>query len=192
MRGPKRRRGGRRLGPERRVLSRQLATEMFELVARELALGGDGHRHPVEPRAVLTQDLRLDLLGERRIPVPILELVGDVERAERLDLILRRAVEQAVGPPEHVVLTHVLKELSQHVRRLRRVPHDVPPGRAELRVHVLVGADARPSHRGDQAVDADAPGWAVVGAFGGPRLVRRVVDDEVRVRVLPRRRAYVP
>ena len=51
-------------------------------------------------------------------PNVCLELGADLERSERLDLVLRGAVEQRVGAPQHVVLADVGEQLPEHVRGL--------------------------------------------------------------------------
>jgi hypothetical protein len=120
--------------------------DLGELVPREVAAGGD-RIDAVQPRTVATEDLRLALLGELGIAVSILELLADMEGTHRLDLVLRRPVEQAVGAPHDVVLSHVPEQLADDVRGRRGGAHQVPPRRAELRVQVLVRADARALHR---------------------------------------------
>ena len=132
-----------------------------------------------------------DPFGQRGIAVPVLELRGDVQRAERLDLVLGRAVEDRVRAPQHVVLADVLQELPEHVRRLGRRSHEVPEGGTELRVDILVRTHARLAKRRDQPVDADRLRPLGVRPLGRPRLEPRVVDDELRVRVLLRRRTDV-
>src|SRR5205823_4444089 len=146
---------------------------------------------PVQPGRVDSQHLPFDRLRQRRIPVAVLELLGDVERPEGLDLVLRRAVEDAVGSPYHVVLADVLQQLSQDVRGGDRRAHHVPPRRTELGVDVLVRADARPPERGDQTVHPDVGGGRGVRALGQAGLEAGVVHDEVDLRVLPGRRTDV-
>src|SRR5262245_38171239 len=64
---------------------------------RTLAL----HRHvdAVNLRGVEPEYLGLQLFRQLRIAVLLLQLVRNLERAERLNLILRRAVPDAIRPP---------------------------------------------------------------------------------------------
>src|SRR5881296_4142950 len=69
-------------------------------------VGGHGAGYSLEvPDAggVLPEDLRLDLVGELGVPVPLDELIGDLEFPKRLDLPLGVAPEGRVGTPHHVV-----------------------------------------------------------------------------------------
>src|SRR5688572_22661540 len=105
-----------------------------------------------------------------RVAVLLAQLVRDLERAERLDLVLRRAVPDRVRAPQHVVLADVLEQLAHRVCGRGWIAHrQETPGRAELRIHVAVRLHARVQHRGDQRIDA-------VGAL---RIVRALVltDD---------------
>ena len=91
---------------------------------------------------VQPEDLALDLVGERRVAELLLELLADLEGAERLDLVLRRSVEHGVGAPEHVVLADVARAACRARARPPRVGEQRPPRRAELGVDVLVRPDA--------------------------------------------------
>jgi hypothetical protein len=72
----------------------------------------------VELQRVEPEHLALDVVGERGVPVLLLVLGADLERTERLDLVLRGAVEEGVGSPQHVVLAHVQQQLPEQVRGL--------------------------------------------------------------------------
>ena len=93
----------------------------------------------------------------------------DLERAERLDLVLRGAVPDRVGAPQHVVLAEVREQLAERVRGRVRIAHQEAPGRAELGVDVAALAEAAVAQARDQRVDA-VGALRVVRAFG---LVRR-------------------
>jgi hypothetical protein len=69
----------------------------------------------VELERVQAEDLALDAVGERGIAVLLLVLGADLEQAQRLDLVLRGAVEDRVGAPEHVVLADVDEQLAEQV-----------------------------------------------------------------------------
>src|SRR5207247_2752156 len=118
------------------------------------------------------------------VAVALLELGADAKRTERLDLIRRRAVEDAVGPPKDIVLADVAQQLPEHMRRLLRVAHDRPPRRSQLGVDVLVRTDTLLVHRRDEAVDsAMRRGRRERPLAPGP-LEARVVDDDANVRTL--------
>src|SRR2546428_193593 len=77
------------------VSERERQPNVLELPPREVAL--DRSRlDAVDARTVEAENLRLHLRCQRRVSEPFLELAADVERAEGLDLVLRRAVEDAV------------------------------------------------------------------------------------------------
>ena len=73
------------------------------------------------------------------------------------------------------------------MRGLVRIPHHVPPRRADLGVDVLVRPDPRALHRPDEAVHAPVAGRRGVRPLGDLGLEPRVVDDEVHVGVASRR-----
>src|SRR3546814_19886505 len=60
------------------------------------------------------------------------------ESAERLYLVLGRAVPDAVGTVEHVLLADVLHQLADNVRRRVGVTQGIAPGAAEFRVAIAV------------------------------------------------------
>src|SRR5579872_1415683 len=62
----------------------------------------------VKLRGVEAEDLPLHLVGDLRVPVHVLELLGDRERSEGHDLALRASAEDAVGPPDDVVRAEIL------------------------------------------------------------------------------------
>src|SRR5437899_8382926 len=73
-------------------------------------VGGHGAGDSLEvPDAsgVLPEDLALDLVGELGVPVPLDELIGDLEFPKRLDLPLGVAPEGRVGTPHHIVRPEV-------------------------------------------------------------------------------------
>src|SRR5919108_5539722 len=74
--------------PDAVVGSARDPAEPLKLTAGELAGRGVG-LDPVERRAVQPEDLRLPLLRQERIAVPLPELLGDLERPQRLDQRLR-------------------------------------------------------------------------------------------------------
>src|SRR5918992_487097 len=181
---------GRRAGPNRLVASRELRADVLEFTARELAWHRD-RIDVVEVGTVQAENFALDLLRQLRIAITLLELVRNLERPHRLDLILWRAVEQTVRPPQNIVLADVLEQLSDRVTGLLRRTHHVPPRGAELRVHVLVGTDVGLPHRVDEPVDAQVRGAGRIRTLRDPGFETRVIDDEVRVGVLPGSRTYV-
>ena len=75
---------------------------------------------PVDPSRIQTEDLRAQRRRDLGIAIHRAQFGGDLESAKRLDLILRRAVPDRVGAPEHVVLAAVLEELAERMRRARR------------------------------------------------------------------------
>src|SRR5437762_4882456 len=87
---------------------------------------------------VQPEDLRLDLVGELRIPVTLDELIGDLELPERLDLPLRVTPQRRVGPPHHVVRPEVAQQRPEQVGALERpARHRRRERRADLGVEVL-------------------------------------------------------
>src|SRR5882672_5691017 len=74
--------------------------------------------HAVEAGGVEAEDLGLALLRERGVAEALLELGRDLERPQRLDLSLGRAVPDRVGAPDDVVLADEPEQLAEHVRGL--------------------------------------------------------------------------
>ena len=105
---------------------------------RPARTGWRAGRGPTTGR-VQAEDLRLDRVGQGRVAVALLELGGDLERAEGHDLGLRRAVPDAVGAPQHPVLAEPREQLAQHVRGLHRVGQQAPPHRGDVGPDIAVG-----------------------------------------------------
>ena len=131
---------------------------------------------------ILAEYLALQRRRELGIAVLLAQLRGDLERAKRVDLVLRRAVPDAVGAPEHVVLADGLDELAQRVRRARRIAHQEAPGRAELGVDVRARLHVVLRERVHERVHALVAVRRVARAFRLPRHEARVVDEELHVR----------
>src|SRR5262244_1694941 len=68
-----------------------------------------------DPRRVETEDLRLDLVGERGIAVTLDQLIRDPELPEGVDLPLRVAPQARIRPPHDVIGTEVAQERAEHV-----------------------------------------------------------------------------
>src|SRR5690606_8569116 len=66
-------------------------------------------------RRVQAEHLCAQRRCHRRIAVLFLQLLRDLKRAERLNLILRRSVPNRIRAPEDVVLADVLEQLSQRM-----------------------------------------------------------------------------
>src|SRR5690606_13373078 len=75
-----------------------------------------GRVDAVETCAVEAEDLGLRRLRQGLVAVPLDERIRDLEGAECLDLVLRRAVPDRVRAPEHVVLADIAQELSERMR----------------------------------------------------------------------------
>src|SRR5205823_809372 len=105
----------------------ELATGEAVTTLRRLDVVDTG---PIQPK-----NLRFSQRRQRRVAVALLELCADLEGAEGLDLVLRRAVEDAVRAPEDIVFADVAEQLAKHVRGLLGVAHHRPPeiGRASCR-----------------------------------------------------------
>src|SRR3546814_19887133 len=88
------------------------------------------------------------------------------ESAERLDLVLGRAVPDAVGTVEHVLLADVLHQLADTVRRRVGVTQGIAPGAAEFRVDIAVAGNPVLLARADQLVHP----LAAAGLLGPFRL----------------------
>src|SRR5690348_3630805 len=85
--------------------------------------GGGGLEIP-DPCCVETEHLRLELIGERWIPMPLDELIGNAELAERIDLPLRIAPQRGVRAPHDVVGAEIAQQRAEHVRALERPVRD--------------------------------------------------------------------
>src|SRR5439155_13507837 len=120
----------------RRVPSAQVAANVDQVATAERAARPNGLVHPVHARPVESEQLGLARLRQRRIAEALLQLRADLEGAQRLDLILRRAVPDGVRAPQHVVLAHETQELAEEVGGLGRVAHRLPPRRSDVRVDV--------------------------------------------------------
>src|SRR5260370_27880185 len=109
------------------------------------------------------------------------ELLADLERAERLDLILRRAIPDRVGTPEDVVLADMAHKLAKRVCGACRIAHQETPGAAELCINVGTGADSILGQRMDETVDAALGMRGVIGGLASVGFEAGVIDDEVDV-----------
>ena len=78
---------------------------------------------------------------EGRVAEALLELRGDGEGPEGLDLVLRGAVPDGVGAPQDALGADGGEELAEGVGGLVGAGEDGPPGGAELGVDVAAGAD---------------------------------------------------
>src|SRR5690606_1375296 len=133
---------------------------------------------PVDACAVEPEDLRFCLGRDRRIAIAVLEFRGDLEAAERLDLILRTAVPDAVGAPADSLLSEMLQQLAHEVSGLVGLRHVVAPDAAELGVEItFVRPEAVLVVRADQAVDALVV-LRVVGTLDDARFEAGVIADE--------------
>src|SRR5439155_4574551 len=94
----------------------------------------------VEARRVETEDLALARFGDRRVSPALLQLLGDLEAPERLDLPLRTAVPDGVGAEHDALVAHELQELADDVRPDGRERDDgLSERRADFAVDVAVG-----------------------------------------------------
>src|SRR5262249_4317617 len=107
--------------------------------APRLHRGSSGRALEVpDPRRVETEDLRLDLVGERGAAVPLDELIGDPKLPEGVDLPLRVAPEARVRAPHDVIGAEIAEQRAEHVRALERpIRHRRSERRADLGVEVL-------------------------------------------------------
>src|SRR5687767_12195692 len=105
--------------------------------------------------------------------MPVAQLRRNLKAAERLDLILRRAVPDRVRSPQDIVRSAELEELPESVSRRIRIAHEVAPSGAQLCIHVSPGLHAVLCEAGAKCVDT-------VGSF---RVVRafRFIRNEARV-----------
>src|SRR3546814_8277556 len=85
------------------------------------------------------------------------------ESAERLYLVLGRAVPDAVGTVEHVLLADVLHQLADNVRRRVGVTQGIAPGAAEFRVDIAVAGNPVLLDRADQLVHPLAAAGIKIG-----------------------------
>src|SRR3546814_7686541 len=93
------------------------------------------------------------------------------ESAERLDLVLGRAVPDAVGTVEHVLLADVLHQLADNVRRRVGVTQGIAPGAAEFRVDIAVEGNPVLLDRADQLVHHLAAA-GIIGPFRNRKSTR--------------------
>ena len=126
--------------------------------------------------------MRAKLGRDFGVAVFVLEFVRDLKGAEGLDLILRRAVPDAVGAAEDVLLADMFHQLADDVGGAVGVAHVVAPGAAEFGIDVGVARHAVVLDRADQRVDAFAARW-IVRALGLAGNEARVIDEKVYVRV---------
>ena len=118
----------------------------------------------------------------------LLQLSADLEGAQRLDLVLRRAVPDRIGAPEHTLGADMLEQLAERVRRLGRIAHHDAPRRAELGIDIGVRRHAVVGERLDQRIDA-ARGVAripedrhAVGTIGDMSVVENAILEQYRSR----------
>src|SRR5262245_3857419 len=69
-----------------------------------------------EAGRVEAENLVLDLVGELRILVALHELVRHSQATQALDLTLRTAAPDRIGPPEDVIRSRALDHLTQEVQ----------------------------------------------------------------------------
>src|SRR6266851_4326445 len=137
--------------------------------------------------AAEAEDFGLELRRQRRIAVALAQAIVDGEAAEGLELVLRRAVPDRIGAPEHTVLADMAQQLAQRMRRRGRVAHEEAPRAAELGIDIAVGRDAVVDQRLDQAADAALGMRRVERTLAPADLEARMVDDEADVGIKPRR-----
>src|SRR5262245_17238203 len=115
-----------------------------------LAVGKTLTGDPIRPRVLLhfvgadridpggVQPENLGTQGRSDLSVAVLcpQLGRDLKSAKCLDLILGRTIPDGVCAPEHVILTAVLDELAQRMRRAVGITHEEAPGTAELSVNI--------------------------------------------------------
>src|SRR5436190_3243550 len=132
----------------------------------------------IDLRTVQSEDLRAQRGRDLRVTVLSAQLRSDLERAERLDLVLRRAVPDRVRAPQHVVLAGVLEQLANAVCSRLGVAHQEAPGAAELGVDVRVRLDAVLDERAYERVDTVTLRIVVVRLLLHGRHESRVIDQE--------------
>ena len=106
--------------PERRETTEGVLARRLALLGREPARRLDrrrGRGRAARP-ALLSEDAALHLRRERRVAELLLGLLADLEGAERLDLVLGRAVPDRVGPPQDALGPDGEQQLAEHVRGL--------------------------------------------------------------------------
>src|SRR5260221_2537063 len=136
--------------------------------------------------AAEAEDLGLEVRRQRGIAVALAQLAVHGEAAERLELVLGRAVPDRIGAPEHTVFTDMAQQLAQRMRRRGRVAHEEAPRAAELGIDIAVGRDAVVDQRLDQAVDAALGMRRVERPLAPAGLEAGMVDDEADVGIKPR------
>src|SRR6266545_6163360 len=136
----------------------------------------------VDAGRIQAEDLGAQRRSDLRIAVHRAQLGRDLESAKRLDLILRRAVPDGVGAPEHVVLAAIFDELAERMGRAGGIAHKKAPGTAELGVNIAVWLDTVLDQRADEGVDAVARAAPGVGALGDTGDKTRVIDEEAHIR----------
>src|SRR5688572_7673427 len=140
---------GEELAPRLRPVGLEMGLRVLEIglpLPCHLVAGGValdlGRSKAVDPRGVQAEDLRPQGGGDLGVAVALPERGGGLERPERLDLVLRRAVPDRVGPPEDVIGAAGADQLAKRVRGLFRLAHQVAPGAAELGINVRTGSYA--------------------------------------------------
>src|SRR5688572_807835 len=136
----------------------------------------------VDARRVQTEDLGAQRRRNFGIAVHRAQLRRDLESAKRLDLVLRRTVPDRVGAPQHVVLTAILDELAERMRRAVGIAHEKAPGAAELGINVAVRLDPVLDQRADERVDAVARATPRKRALRDTGDKTRVVNEEAHIR----------
>src|SRR5690606_8356924 len=104
--------------------------------------------------------------------------LADLERAERLDLVLRAAVPDRIRPPQDPLLAEISEQLAHHMGGLLRPSHEVAPERAHLRIEIaLIALQPGVLVRLDQPVDTLRI-LRIVGPFRPPALEAAMIDEE--------------
>src|SRR2546425_7310779 len=148
----------------------------------------------VKPRGVQPEAHRLTLFGDLLITKLFTHLIGHLEALEGVEAPWRRAPPQTICPPDYVIRAIVLDVLAQAVRRHNRIDDGQRVEEtAEFAVDVVhlrvalfyIHEDAVPEKVSSRRIVLVAlfPGRALARAV----LDRRMIDDEVEVRIAQRR-----
>src|SRR6185503_3962420 len=120
------------VGQEVRLGALQVSHPLFRDFVASGVLPELGGAEPVHPGGIEAEDLRADFASDLRIAMPRPQSGSNLESAERLDLVLRRAVPDGVGAPENVVLPAMADQLAERVGGLLGLAHQEAPRAAEL------------------------------------------------------------
>src|SRR5438034_1084267 len=169
-------------------------------VVRDSRLEVGGHRlerlglrrgHVVQARGVQAEHIPFVGLGDLRVIPFLLQLLGNLEPPEGLDLPLGRAVPEGIGAEHDPARPHELQELTDDMSPDGGERDDSRgERRADLRVDVreIVGElrePRRPADVGDAVPESRLPAQEVLERFGVIEqdwCDARVVDDEVEGR----------